>query len=674
MMDRSLFSLAAIRKRRCVSMKCKIFMIIGLYTTISLILFSLSYIQSNTMNSVRSYVRGEGLWAKAQKDAVFHLQSYVQTSDETFYYKFRKSLEVPLGDRKAREMMQSGSIDRKQLFRFFIAGQNHPEDIGGMIDFFLRFEHFPYMSDAIVVWTRGDQLLEQLSQLGEKVYEARQKNESAVLQHLLVELDNLNWKLADQEYEFSAVLSEGARWVKRTLFQVSIGLLLIMFIAVVNITRHILKGIEKTERDLLVSENRFRSLYQSNMLGILDWHGDGRILDANDAFLNMLGYLQEDAKNGRLNWREMTPENGRDRDNVALSEIAVNGFCTPFEKEFLNKDGIPVPVFLGAALLDGEEEKGICFVLDQTERKRTETQLRLAATVFDSSSEGIIVTDNNLKIVMVNKAFCNMTEFSQQDVIGKVPRVLQSNQIPELFDNIRAALNASGAWQGDSMDYKQDGTVFPVHLSINAVNDQNNITTHYVAIYTDITEQKAAEDQLRKMAHYDFLTGLANRTLFDDYLERALQRARRHKNQVAVLFIDIDKFKPVNDIYGHEIGDRVLQEIAARLECSVRESDTVARIGGDEFIIILEDITDKSSIEKVAQEIIVSLQKKFIINELSLQLGSSIGISLFPDDGQNGVGLTRCADIAMYAAKASGSNQLFFYNDSYKTRSSDKTM
>ena len=473
---------------------------------------------------------------------------------------------------------------------------------------------------------------------------------------------DLNWQLADQEYNFSYVLSEGARWVKKTLTLTSLALVSLLLFVVMLITHRIIQGIENTEKALLVSERRFRSLYQSNMLGIINWHGDGHVLDANDAFLAMLGYRRQDIETEKLNWRDLTPEGLPRLNEQALAKIPDTGVCIPTENELIHRDGHHVPVYLGAVLLDGESEQGICYSIDLTQRMQTETELRLSATVFDASSNGIMITDSDMRIIAINKAFSAMSGYQKEAILGQNSRNFCSDLMPpSLYDQMTSALLQSGQWQSDILNKKQDGSIFPVHLSISTVRDSDNEISHFVAIFTDISERKAAEEQLRKMAHYDYLTGLANRNLFNDRLNQAVQRAKRHSSLFALLFFDLDDFKPVNDKYGHDTGDKLLQITATRLLNTVRENDTVARMGGDEFVIMLEDLSTPEAASVLAKKVLAAINKPCQVNGHTIEISSSIGISIYPQDSQEVIGLTRCADIAMYAAKTEGHNCYYYY-------------
>ena len=641
-------------------MKQKVFAIVGLFVLLSLLLLGLSFLQADVMNNVRSFVRGEGLWAKAQKDAVFHLKSYARTGSEESFRLFQKALEVPLGDKQARLALQQQTPDLDLAFKGFLAGQNHAEDVPGLIRFFIYFQQFPYMRDAVAIWTQGDVLILELVSLGDGVRQARLHDDTARVAHLVAQLNDLNWRLGDLEYRFSYVLSEGARWVKRVLLTAGIGVFMLLLLIVLSVSRRIVRGIEETERRLLISENRFRSLYRTDILGILEWHGDGRVLDANQAFLDMIGYRQEDVLNGRLNWRDLTPPEGQARDELALSEIERKGFCTPFEKEFVARDGRHVPVYLGAVLLDGESDRGICYAIDQTEQKRSQKELQLSATVFDAASDGIMITDHDMRILVVNKSLCHMTGYRQEEVLGMTPELLRSGLMPkEFYEDMWVKLRETDRWQGDVLDRRKDGAVLPVRLSINAVRDKTKDVSHYVAIFTDIRERKAIEDQLKRMAHFDFLTGLPNRSQFGEALSLAIKRAKRHASKFSLLFIDLDGFKQINDTHGHETGDKLLQVVTRRLQDSLRESDTTARLGGDEFVVLLEDLTEPAA-AKVAENLIREVNRDCLVHEHTLHVGCSIGIAVYPDDGDNGDALLNSADVAMYVAKTDGRNRYSF--------------
>ncbi len=289
-------------------------------------------------------------------------------------------------------------------------------------------------------------------------------------------------------------------------------------------------------------------------------------------------------------------------------------------------------------------------------RKATES-MRLAAKVMESALEGIFVTDREFNIINVNPSFADITGMSAEEVIGRNPSVMGSGgDETDKYKQIGETIRQGGNWRGEVWNRRKGGEVYTAWLNVSSIKDNSGNITNYVGVFTDITQRKLVEEHLDHMAHYDGLTGLPNRALLHDRLGHALVQLRRSGQRLAILFIDLDEFKPVNDAFGHDVGDLVLQDVARRLKLCVRESDTVARLGGDEFIIILQDIMDEQDAVLVAKKIIGSLQMPFCPRKDECSIGASIGITIYPDDGTDAETLLKRADRAMYYAKEKGKN------------------
>lgn len=300
-------------------------------------------------------------------------------------------------------------------------------------------------------------------------------------------------------------------------------------------------------------------------------------------------------------------------------------------------------------------------VLDITERKKTEAGLRLLASVFAHSPDGILITDDKMNILEVNPAFSTITGYTPEDALGKTPRILSSGlHDKQHYQAIWRSLSTTGHWQGEMTDRRKNGESYTEWLTISSVHDSDNRLVNYVGVFKDITEKKAAEQRITHLAYYDFLTELANRRLFEDRLEQTLRLARRKDRSVALLYIDLDRFKPINDSLGHKAGDLLLIQVARRLQEEVRESDTVARLGGDEFGIVLDSVTQVST-SHIAKKIIGRIGDAFDIEGNEVFIGASIGISMFPNDGTDLNALMKHADIAMYRAKEQGRNNYQFF-------------
>ena len=300
---------------------------------------------------------------------------------------------------------------------------------------------------------------------------------------------------------------------------------------------------------------------------------------------------------------------------------------------------------------------------DITGRREADEARRLAATVFENSSEAIVITDANAKIISVNAAFTLISGYTLEDVKGQYPSYLKSGyEESDVYESIWAGLRSRGHWHGEAQDRKKDGMLFAGLLSISAVRDERGEITSFVAIFSDISTIKRVQEELQRMAHYDALTALPNRVLLDLRLSHALERAKRAKRKAAVLLLDLDGFKTINDSLGHAAGDRLLQVVSKRLAEVVREEDTVARLGGDEFAIVLEHLKRGEDAVVVAKKLLDAVAQPVDLgNNQTALVDTSIGISLYPDDGTTAAVLLRNADAAMYESKGAGPGNFRFY-------------
>ena len=304
---------------------------------------------------------------------------------------------------------------------------------------------------------------------------------------------------------------------------------------------------------------------------------------------------------------------------------------------------------------------------DITERHQQQERLSLAATVFNSTQEGVAITDAQGLVVAVNPAFERITEYREAQVLGQNLRLLASGRHErDFFQTMWRDLCEFGSWQGEIWNRRQGGEVYPSWLAISTVRDEAGQVLNHVGIYADITRIPHAETQLERLAHHDALTDLPNRLLLSSRLGHSLERAHRASSICGVLFMDLDKFKPVNDMFGHEAGDDLLKGVAQRLKLHLRENDTVARLGGDEFVIVLEDLASPEGAEVVARAIIERMQQPFhLAGGRVVTIGCSVGIALSPRDGTDGDTLLRHADTALYAAKAAGRCTWRFYGSGH---------
>ncbi|MCX6074352.1 MAG: sensor domain-containing diguanylate cyclase [Campylobacterales bacterium] len=528
--------LCDIKKKCAFSTKGKICSIISLFVLISFILASIIYFQSEIMDGFRIYTRGEGLWAKSQKNAVLYLERYSYTRAESDYRAFQKALEVSIGDRRGRQALEENPPNRQRAKQGFLQGQNDPDDIDTLLWFFLKFKNISYMEDALKIWTLADEKIAQLTLLGEEIHSIITVNKEGEEQRAVLreQLHTLNGEFLDLDKNFSTIIGEAGRSVKKGILILTLVTSVFFMGIGILISRRILSTIETSEFNLKMSESRYR-------------------------------------------------------------------------------------------------------------------------TLFESTYDGILITDASLKIIAVNKALCRLTGYEEEELKTKTPTIFQSGtHDPMMYREMWNSLNSEGHFEGDILDRTKDGSLLPLRISIDTIKNSDNEITHFIAIYNDITKRKNHEEHLNFLAHHDALTGLPNRVLFDDRILQLIKRAERTETKFAIVFLDLDKFKPVNDQFGHKTGDKLLRMVAKRLTEHARDIDTVTRLGGDEFVILFEDIQDRAMVETIVENILMAIAAPYLIEGDTIQIGASAGISIYPENGLDSNSLLHYADGEMYRMKNRG--------------------
>lgn len=308
------------------------------------------------------------------------------------------------------------------------------------------------------------------------------------------------------------------------------------------------------------------------------------------------------------------------------------------------------------------------------QKVRAEAALRQSSAVFESTRDGVVITTLEPRIVAVNPAYSEITGYSADEVIGRNPGLLRSGRHDRAFyQAMWASLKKLGYWQGEVWNRRANGEVYPQWLTLSTVRDEAGAPSHFVGVFTDLTQLKRSEQQLEHLTHYDPLTDLPNRLLVQSRLEHAIEQARRHRSKVGVLFVDLDRFKNVNDSLGHPAGDELIQAVSARLRGGLRDEDTLARLGGDEFLVVIEDLESADEAASVASKLTQLVQNPFCVaGGHEVIVSASIGISLYPDDGDSATGLIQHADAALYQAKARGRDSFCFYSSALTAAVSER--
>ncbi|CAA7623776.1 EAL domain-containing protein [Magnetospirillum sp. UT-4] len=304
---------------------------------------------------------------------------------------------------------------------------------------------------------------------------------------------------------------------------------------------------------------------------------------------------------------------------------------------------------------------------------RSRKDLHLARRVIEASLDGVMICSPDLRIEFINPAFTQLTGYTFEEVEGKSPAILKSGRHDrDFYAAMWETLNTAGVWQGEIWNQRKDGEVYPEWLTINAITDETGRVTQYAAVFSDITERKKTEERIKNLAYFDVLTGLPNRRLFVDRLQLAIANCHRHGARLAIMFLDLDLFKRINDTLGHGVGDQVLVEMAKRIGQCIREGDTLARLGGDEFVVLMQELEHLEDAAKLAERVIVNVKQPFQVDEHELYVTASIGIAIYPEDGTEAESLVKNADTAMYRAKDMGRNSYQLYTPAMNARSFER--
>ena len=401
--------------------------------------------------------------------------------------------------------------------------------------------------------------------------------------------------------------------------------------------------------------------------GLWDWDVQRSDLYLSPRFEMILGYAP-----GEINTKTNSFEALIHQDDIGMvrQKLAnhLKGKSPIFESEHRSrkKDGSWVwTLVCGKVVERSENQKSLRMVgtqTDITERKIIEEKLQQAAMVFETVSEAVAICNRDNLIVAVNQAFTDITGYTRNEVIGKNPKILSSGKHnKDFYAVLWAELKETGVWQGEIWNRRKNGEIFPEWLSIATIKNNHNEIDQYISVFSDITQRKDDEELIRFQANYDALTELPNRHLLMERLGFELQRAKRENSIVALMFIDLDRFKPVNDTYGHMVGDQLLWEVSKRLTNHVRETDMVARLGGDEFTVVLPNIENLNEVEQMARRILHEISRPFHLRGHELFISISIGITIYPNDASDLPALMTNADNAMYRAKDDGRNTFCFF-------------
>lgn len=427
----------------------------------------------------------------------------------------------------------------------------------------------------------------------------------------------------------------------------------------------------RLEESLREGFEMYQTAINTSALGFWVTDTQGRFLEVNDAYAQLSGYSREELLCMSIPDIEAREEPQETAAHIA--EIMQSGYAR-FRTAHRKKDGHVWPAGIVTSFSHIQGGRFFVFIEDLSEKVTQEGRLELASLVFENMDQAVVITDADNRIVSINPATVLITGYTLEELRGRNPNIFASGRHDDSFyKELWSTLNNTGHWEGEIWDRRKDGVAYAKWLSINAIRDQHGEVYQYVSVFSDITERKKTEELIWKQANFDALTGLPNRHLMHEHLEQEIRKAQRTGRQLAVLFIDLDRFKEVNDTFGHSKGDALLVMAARRITAHVRETDTVARLGGDEFTVILPDFDGRSHLERITQNLVEELSEPYDLGEGELgYVSASIGITLYPDDSRDLQGLLKHADQAMYVAKADGRNRFGYFTPSMQDEAREK--
>lgn len=431
-------------------------------------------------------------------------------------------------------------------------------------------------------------------------------------------------------------------------------------------------------RRWLVSRRRLETISEAMAEGMYVMDNRGRILLTNRAACRMLGYDADElvAQSAHDLFHTHCVDTPVASEDCPIRLLPLHGGTYVGGNDlFRRRDGSCLRVAVTSSPLreEGRITGAVVMFRDVSAEFEARARLLQTDTAFRNLAEAVVVTDANANIQAVNNAFTSITGYTEDEVVGRNPRVLASGRHDKTFyRDMWEAISDTGAWQGEIWNRRKNGDVYPEWLNITAIRDGDGRVTSYVSVFSDITEMRRKEERLRELAFHDQLTGLPNRAYFQQLFQHAVRRAQRQGSCFALLYLDLDRFKQINDTLGHMVGDRLLQAVALRIRDAVRAEDVVARLGGDELTVLMEGVNHGEEPARVARKLLEALREPFEIEQKQLHVTVSIGISLFPQDGQDTVTLLKNADAAMYLAKQRGRNDYSYFTASLAREVEDR--
>ena len=618
-------------------------LIYALAAVVAVILIVTSVALSAQVN-LAGFLNAESLWSKAQKEAIIAIGNYAVTGEASDYASFERNNAVLQADRWVRDAVRRPHYDRSKVDAAFASGHVMPSARPAMI-FTMRYLYWaPYVDKALAAWRASDEPAEQLVEVATGLQAAYASGQATpqLIASARSRIHHLNAVIGPQADTFSLTLADGAAWFARLLFKYVLGAALIGCLLWLWMAHRVYVGIRG-------SQERYRLLFESapDALLILE-DASSRILAANHIAEAWWG--ADPQRLAGMTYKQWS-------EQCALQEISPGDHILLAQKSSIR------PVEIKTTQVKWGDET-VCQVLvrDVSERVERERTDRIAAAALASIKEGVTLIDARRCVVSVNAAACSITGFHSSDLVGT--QFGDSRTLPDgssLTATMWSVIAARGHWSGEVQNCRHNGMAYTERLTVTTVRDANCEVVYYLAVFSDISDAKRARARLEHTAIHDPLTELVNRAEFQRRCDAAITQAAHKNIVVAVLFIDLDAFKLINDSYSHAVGDQLLKLVSSRICHQLRTDDVAGRIGGDEFTVLLQDLATREDAKQFAERLLSALSGPFQLGEHEITVSASIGIAGFPLDGDNAQTLIAYADLAMYVAKTEERNTYRFY-------------
>ena len=654
----------------------RLLLIIWPFLAVAALLVALAMFSVDVLSAGRAYVGGEGLWSKAQKDAVYYLVHYAQEQSADSYQRFRQAIEVPLGDRKARIELEKPSPDLDIVREGLIAGRTHEEDIGGVIRMFRTMRGVSYMERVIELWEQGDEHVLELQRLGEEIHAQISSGDSSPLyvDPLIARVHDINARITPLSDQFSYTLGEANRALRRQLLMAIIAATILLIPAGVYLSHRMLRRGEAFESALRTSEQRFKLAVSGTNDGVWDWNLATGDVYYSPRFKQLLGFEAEHPLGGFELVSRLHHED-QPRLQSALQAHAKEGDALDVELRIVCRSGEQKWFRVRGQSIRGGDGAAVRMagsISDITEKKLSDAQLfaekERAVVTLASIGDAVITTDSSGKVEFVNRIAEALTGWQNSEArgmsLGELLKVRDESGQQASTDLVDVVLRGGKtvAMTTNTMLLRRDGKEISINETAAPIRNRAGDVIGIVVVFHDVSHERHYAARLSYQATHDSLTGLYNRNEFERRLSLALKSARQHQRSHCLLYLDLDQFKLVNDSGGHAAGDELIRQVGTLLQEKLGEGDTLARLGGDEFGVLLENCPPERGVP-IADEIRQAVREfRFSWSGLPFTVGGSIGLVTITEGDHTLAEVLRAADVACYVAKEKGRNRVHVYS------------